>query len=91
MIINSENAIKPYFYIRNGLLHVRYTVDRAVELSVTEEKKIKDEIALEPYSKQKILTDNWNFLTKTVRKTMLMDGIAEINRRMREARNGYKN
>ena len=26
--INGELAIKPYFYYRNGLLHVRYLVDR---------------------------------------------------------------
>jgi hypothetical protein len=91
MIINSENAIKPYFYLRNSLLHVRYCVDRVVELSEAEEAKIKDEISLEPYNKQKILKDNWNFLTKMVGKSILEDGIAEVNRRIKAKKNGFKN
>ena len=34
--IEGELAIKPYYYFRNGHLHVRYNVDRAIELSEAE-------------------------------------------------------
>ena len=76
-IINSETAIKPYYYVRNGLLHVRYNVDRAIKLSETEEKNIKEAIALEPYNKQDIFARFWSFFEKTVGKTLILDGIEE--------------
>ena len=45
-IVNGDTAIKPYYYMRNGLLHVRFTVDRCVELSKAEENQIKAELDL---------------------------------------------
>ena len=90
MIINSERAIKPYFYLRNGLLHVRYSVDRAIKLSETEDANVKNEIKQRPYDKQKILKDNWDFLTKMVYRPVLQDGIAEVDRRIQGKGNGFK-
>ena len=74
-IINGETAIKPYYYMRNGVLHARYTVDRAVELSESEEKELKDKITLEPYNKQDILAKSWNLLTVYVGKPIKLLGL----------------
>lgn len=73
--IASEHAIKPYYYVRNGILHARYTVDRAIELSKAEEETIKTEITKDPANKQFILSDKWHFLEHYVFKPVIMDGI----------------
>lgn len=90
--INGETAIKPYYYLRRNHLHVRYTVDRAVELSVAEESKLKVDITMNPADKQGLLSKAFNFFTIMVGKTVIMDGIALADKRMEEKRNaGYKN
>lgn len=83
-IINGETAIQPYYYIRNGLLHVRYKVDRVVELSESEEREIKEKITLEPYNKQGILSKMWNLLTVYVGRSIIFDGIKAGEEKMRE-------
>lgn len=85
--INGETAIKPYYYFRNGLLHVRYNVDRCVELSSAEQIKLKMELTTN-YDKQEVLAKTWNFLTECVGKPIITDGIAEIEKHMKERRNG---
>lgn len=92
-IIDGETAIKPYYYLRNGFLHVRYTVDRAVELSESEVQQIKNELEKKPYDKQGVLADSWNFLTKMVGKTIIPDGIKNFGERLKEhaKNNGFKN
>ena len=90
--INGETAIKPYYYLRNGLLHVRYTVDRCMELSSVEATRVKMDLADRPYDKQGVLEKAWNFYSNTVGKPMIMDGVAELEKRMKEYKeNGYKN
>lgn len=84
--INGEIAIKPYYYLRNGLLHVRYTVDRCVELTSTEEAKAKVDITLKPEEKQNILAKLWTLISKQVGRPIIMDGIAELEKRIK----GYK-
>lgn len=93
IVINGETAIKPYGYLRNGLLHVRYTVDRCVELSYHEVASIKAEITENPSAKQEILLKEWNFQTECVGKTVIFDGIAEIDKRIKGSKNenGFKN
>lgn len=73
--INNELAIKPYYYIRNGLLHVRYNVDRAIELSASEAAEIKTKLTENPALKQEILENMWNFFEKTVQKAIIQEGI----------------
>ena len=73
--INNELAIKPYYYIRNGLLHVRYNVDRAIELSASEAAEIKTKLTENPALKQEILKNMWNFFEKTVQKAIIQEGI----------------
>ena len=93
-IINRETAIKPYYFYRNGMLHVRYTVDRCMELSSLESTRLKIELTEKPYDKQNVLAKAWNFYSNTVEKPVLMDGVAELERRMKkyaEGENGQQN
>lgn len=90
--INGEIAMKPYYYLRNGLLHVRYTVDRCVELSPAEVAKLKVDMTASPENKQSVLEKAWNFFTTCVGKTVIHDGVAELEKRMKGfAENGHKN
>lgn len=89
--ICGETAIKPYYYMRNGLLHVRYTVDRCVELTPSEVAKLKVDITANPDKKQTILEEMWNFLTLSVERKVIHDGIAELEKRIEGYKNGLKN
>lgn len=82
--INGETAIKPYYYYRNGLLHVRYSVDRCVELSESEKAKLKMELTANSTDKQNILAKYWNFFTTCVGKEVILDGVAEMEKRIKE-------
>ena len=96
-IINGDIAIKPYYYLRNGLLHVRHTVDRAVDLSKDEALRIKAELDSDPANKQQILGREWNLQTVMNEKPILTDGIKAGEDRMKElsskfgGKNGRKN
>ena len=86
-----EIAMKPYYYYRNGLLHIRYSVDRCVELSPAEQGGIKVTLA-GTFDKQTALAKAWKFFTGNVGKPVIRDGIAEIEKRMKEyAKNGPEN
>lgn len=88
--ICGETAIKPYYYMRNGLEHVRYTVDRCVKLTPSEVAKLKVDITANPERKQQILEEMWSFLTVTTKREIIHDGIAEMERRIKEY-DGLKN
>lgn len=90
-IVNSETAIEPYFYFRNGLLHIRYTVDRCIELSESEVKELKEKLSEKPSYKQKILKDAWKMYTELMCRTILNDGIQEADKRIKKASSGFKN
>ena len=94
-IINGDTAIRPYYYMRSGLLHVRHTVDRCVELSKDEEKRIKAELEGKPEQKQLILGRNWNLLTVMIGRRIISDGIKagdeKIKELSRKYNNGFKN
>ena len=83
-IINGDIACKPYYYLRNGLLHVRHTVDRAVNLSKDEEMRVKEELTEAPSQKQQILGREWNLQTVMNRKPIIMDGIKAAEERIDE-------
>ena len=83
-IINGDIAVKPYYYMRNGLLHVRHTVDRAVNLSKDEVTRIKEELTEAPAQKQQILGREWNLQTVMNEKPIIMDGIKAAEDRMYE-------
>ena len=81
-IINGDIAIKPYYYLRNGLLHVRHTVDRAVALSKDEAVRVKEELDKAPAEKQRILGREWSLQTVMRGKPVIMDGIKAGEDRM---------
>ena len=89
--ICGETAIKPYYYMRNGLEHVRYTVDRCVKLTPSEVAKLKVDITANPEKKQEILEKMWSFLTVTADREVIPDGIAELEKRIKDYENGLKN
>ena len=86
--IEGELAIKPYYYFRNGYLHVRYNVDRAIELSEAEALKLKNDMTANPAYKQSVLAEAWRFFEKTVGKSILHDGLREIEKKG-VFKNGY--
>lgn len=81
-IINGDFAIKPYYYLRNGFLHVKHTVDRAVGLSKDEVMRIKEELTKAPAQKQQILGREWNLQTVMNEKPVITDGIKAAEERM---------
>lgn len=89
--VEGDIAIKPYYYLRNGLLHVRYTVDRCVELSRDEADNVKAEMTMYPYAKQDVLSKAWNFFTTCVNKPIIEDGIKAVENRIKGGKDGYKN
>ena len=74
--MTKETAIKPVFFLKGKRLFVRYTVDRCIQLSKDEEKRLKNEMTEKPYDKQEILKSAWKFYADCVKKTVIQDGIA---------------
>lgn len=88
---DDEIAMKPYYYFRNGKLHIRYNVDRCVNLSDAESAQLKVTLA-STFDKQTALAKAWNFFTTCVKKEVIRDGIAEAEKSIREYNeNGRKN
>lgn len=87
--VEGEVAIKPYFYFRNGYLHIRYNTDKAIALSESEVKRIKEELSSSPADKQNILRANWDFQVHQVGKSIISNGIALADSIV-EKKNGCK-
>ena len=81
--INGELAIKPYYYYRNGFLHVRYLVDRCYELTKEEADELKKEISYtnNPNDKQAVLAQTRQDCADNPDKEFIKDGITELERR----------
>lgn len=84
--MTKETGIKPVFFLKGKRLFVRYTVDRAVELSTAEESKLKVDMSMNPADKQSVLAKAWNFMTACVGKAIIMDGVAVADKKMEELR-----
>lgn len=84
--MTKETGIKPVFFLKGKRLFVRYTVDRAVELSTAEESKLKVDMSMNPADKQSVLAKVWNFMTACVGKAIIMDGVAVADKKMEELR-----
>ena len=82
--MTKETGIKPVFFLKGKRLFVRYTVDRAVDLSKDEEMRIKEELNKDPVQKQQILGREWNLQTVMNEKPVIMDGIKAAEGRMDE-------
>lgn len=90
--INGELAIKPYYYYRNGLLHVRYIVDRCFELTREESDELKKEMShtQDSTDKQTVLANAWQNLSDNPDKELIKDGIIKLEERMKCFRNQNK-
>ena len=84
--MTKETGIKPVFFLKGKRLFVRYTVDRAVELSTAEESKLKVDMSMNPADKQSVLAKAWNFMTACIGKAIIMDGVAVADKKMEELR-----
>ena len=80
--MTKETGIKPVFFLKGKRLFVRYTVDRAVELSTAEESKLKVDMSMNPADKQSVLAKVWNLQTVMNEKPIIMDGIKAAEERM---------
>ena len=47
--IDGLKVSKPYFYVRNGLLHVKGNFDKCMELSQSDVKRLKDMLQAASY------------------------------------------
>lgn len=86
VIVDGETAIKPYYYFRRKHIHIRYTVDRCIELSDSEISGLKVVLTAEG-DKQGALAKAWSFFAEIVKRPIIKDGIAVIDKHMEE-RNG---
>ena len=85
--MTKETAIKPVFFLKGKRLFVRYTVDRCIQLSKDEEKRLKNEMTEKPYDKQEILESAWKFYADYVKKTVIQDGIAYADKLIERLKN----
>ena len=85
--MTKETAIKPVFFLKGKRLFVRYTVDRCIQLSKDEEKRLKNEMTEKPYDKQEILEFAWKFYADCVKKTVIQDGIAYADKLIERLKN----
>ena len=58
---------KAYYYLRNGFLHVRYSVTRFVEMSNTELKELRERLSKSNDKQQELLAE-WKFQTGNLEK-----------------------
>ena len=58
---------KAYYYLRNGLLHVRYSVTRFVEISDAELKELRERLSKSNDKQQEMLSE-WKFQTGNLEK-----------------------
>lgn len=84
--VEGVKVSKPYFYVRNGLLHVKGNFDKCIELSQAEVQNLKDRLNSCSYGaeeKQEVLYAFWQFCEKELKKTVIRDGLLEIERRIK--------
>lgn len=85
LIVNGDVAIKPYLYVRNKMLHVRFTSDKCVALTKAEESELYRRLTEHPEKKQEILAEFWS-MTASMIERPVYDGIQVADRLMDEKR-----
>ena len=58
---------KVYYYLRNGHLHVRYSVTRFIKMSDTELKELRERLSKSNDKQQEMLSE-WKFQTSNLGK-----------------------
>ena len=74
VIVDGNVAIKPYFYIRNKHLHVRFTSDKCVPLTDTELEKVYKSLDEHPENKQEVFAEMWSIVANLLDRP-LYDGV----------------
>ena len=77
--VDGNIAIKPYFYIRNKHLHVRYTNDKCVELTDSELERLYKELTEHPERKQEVFAQMWSIVANLDGRPLL-DGVKVADR-----------
>ena len=85
VMVNGDVAIKPYLYVRNKMLHVRFTSDKCVALTESEERELYRRLTEHPEKKQEILAEFWSMTANTIERPVY-DGIQVADRIMDEKR-----
>lgn len=86
VFVEGVKVSKPYFYVRNSLLHVKGNFDKCIELSQTEVERLKALLNQASYGseeKQAILYSFWQFCEKELKKPVIQDGLSEIEKRIK--------
>lgn len=85
IMVNGDVAIKPYLYVRNKMLHVRFTSDKCVALTESEESELYRRLTEHPEKKQEILAEFWSMTADMIERPVY-DGIQVADRIMDEKR-----
>lgn len=85
LIVDGNVAIKPYLYVRNKMLHVRFTADKCIALTEAEEKELYKRLTERPEKKQEILAEYWSVTANMIERP-LYDGIKVADRLMDKKR-----
>lgn len=80
---NGRAIIKPYYYIRNGVIHNRYTLDDCMELSKKEANELYEAITNDPLRKQEILEQAYKKFLEAGEKEVL-DSVLRMNDMQKE-------
>lgn len=83
--VDGNIAIKPYFYIRNKNLHVRFTCDKCVELTDSELSSLYKRLDEHPESKQDIFAEVWSVVAN-LNERPVKDGIKTADKIMESKR-----
>lgn len=81
---------RAYYYMRNGILHKKVTVDLAMELSWSEEEAVKNDLVKTPYAKQDVFAKHWDLHARLNEKP-IQDGIELADKRIKELSREYGN
>ena len=79
--VEGNIAIKPYFYVRNKNLHVRFTCDKCVELTDAEMERLFEQIDRHPEKKQVIYAEMWSVVAN-LNERPVKDGIKTADKIM---------
>lgn len=85
VVVEGDVAIKPYLYVRNKNLHVRFTCDKCVELTEAELSSLYKRLDEHPESKQDIFAEVWSVVAN-LNERPVKDGISTADKIMEAKR-----
>lgn len=85
VIVDGNVAIKPYFYIRNKHLHVKFASDKCIELTESELNALYKKLTEHPEKKQDIFEETWSVVANLDNRPLL-DGVRVADKFMEDKR-----